>query len=141
MSSPEALIAALQAPVPNAPDPETTNFVARFKLRDSPYFANSEGFAESVIKSDPAKMMQVMYDHGSSDWRDVLRYKVRMPVAIFTGEYSANLPSQRWAHSVIPGSKLYVYTKAEQGDHFLMFKNPAKFTADLMAFLEEGSKN
>ena len=57
-------------------------------------------------------------------------------MAIFTGEYSANEPSQRWAHAVIPGSRLYVYTKAEQGDHFLMFKNPIKFTQDLREFLE-----
>ncbi|MBE2294618.1 MAG: alpha/beta hydrolase [Phycisphaerales bacterium] len=136
MPSPDALIEALQAPVPNNPDPQTTNFVARFKLRDSPFFDNSESFAESVIQNDPAAMMQVMYDHGSNDWRDVLRYKIRIPVAIFTGEYSTNLPSQRWAHTVIPDSKLYVYTKAEQGDHFLMFKNPFKFTQDLRDFLE-----
>lgn len=82
-------------------------------------------------------MMRVLYDHGSNDWRDVLRHKINMPVAIFSGEYSANLPSQRWAHSVIPGSALYVYSKAEQGDHFPMFKNPFKFTKDLRNFLEQ----
>ena len=60
-----------------------------------------------------------------------------MPVAIFTGEYSANVPSQRWMASVIPQSKLFVYSKKEEGDHFLMFKNPIKFTADLQAFLEQ----
>jgi hypothetical protein len=59
-----------------------------------------------------------------------------VPTAIFSGEYSDNLPSQRWMQSVIPGSTLYDYTKAEQGDHFLMFKNPIKFTNDLQAFLE-----
>ncbi|MGE4544771.1 MAG: alpha/beta fold hydrolase [Pedobacter sp.] len=136
VDSPDALIKALQTPVLENPDPETTDFNARFKLRDSPYFSNSEGFAESVIRNDPTAMMRIMYNHASADWRDVLRYKIRMPVAIFTGEYSTNLPSQRWAHSVIPGSKLYVYTKAEQGDHFLMFKNPFKFTQDLRNFLE-----
>jgi non-heme chloroperoxidase len=31
---------------------------------------------------------------------------------------------------------LYVYSKAEQGDHFLAFKNPLKFTADLQSFLD-----
>lgn len=82
-------------------------------------------------------MMRVLCDHGSNDWRDVLRHKINMPVAIFSGEYSANLPSQRWAHSVIPGAALYVYSKAEQGDHFLMFKNPFKFTKDLRNFLEQ----
>ncbi|ASI22752.1 TPA: alpha/beta hydrolase [Aeromonas salmonicida] len=136
MPSADRLIEALQAPVPKDPDPQTTHFLARSKLRDSPYFVNSERFGESVIHQDPAAMMQVMYDHGSNDWRDVLRHKIRMPVAIFSGEYSANLASQRWAQSVIPGAKLYVYTNAEQGDHFLMFKNPFKFTQDLREFLE-----
>ncbi len=28
------------------------------------------------------------------------------------------------------------YSKAEHGDHFLMFKNPVKFTKDLQAFLD-----
>lgn len=41
-----------------------------------------------------------------------------------------------WLQSVIPGATLYAYTKAEQGDHFLMFKNPIKFTNDLQAFRE-----
>jgi non-heme chloroperoxidase len=71
-----------------------------------------------------------------NDWRDVVRHKIDVPTAIFTGEDSNNLPSQRWAQSVIPGSTLYVYSKAEHGDHFLMFKNPVKFTTDLQSFLD-----
>ncbi|MFC7520261.1 alpha/beta fold hydrolase [Xanthomonas populi] len=66
----------------------------------------------------------------------MIQHKINVPVAIFSGEYSSNLPSQRWMHSVIPGSELFVYTKQEQGDHFLMFKNPIKFTQDLSAFLD-----
>ena len=54
----------------------------------------------------------------------------------FSGEYSNNLPSQRWMKSVVPDATLYVYTNVEQGDHFLMLKNPIKFTADRQAFLE-----
>jgi pimeloyl-ACP methyl ester carboxylesterase len=70
-----------------------------------------------------------------SDWRDVVRHKIDIPVAIFSGDESNNLPSQRWAQSVVPNATLYSYTSAEQGDHFLMFKNPVKFTSDLQAFL------
>ena len=44
--------------------------------------------------------------------------------------------SQRWMAAVIPNAKLYAYTQSEQGDHFLMFKNPFKFSEDLRAFLE-----
>ena len=70
-----------------------------------------------------------------NDWRDVIRAKITVPAAIFTGDYSPNLPSQRWMHTQIAGSELFVYSKEEQGDHFLAFKNPVKFARDLDAFL------
>lgn len=133
--SPEPLIAAPNTPPPSNPAPTDTSLLVRAMLRDSPYFANSEAFANAVVKNDPKYLKLVMYDHLSNDWRDVLRHKIDRPTAIFTGEWSANVPSQRWAQSAVPGSTLHVYTKAEQGDHFLMFKNPVKFTDDLRAFL------
>ena len=110
--------------------------LARSQLMTSPYFANSEGFASAVIQNDPAAMSRVLFDHVTNDWRDVIRQKIDVPVAIFTGEESNNLPSQRWAASVIPDAQLYVYTAEEEGDHFLMFKNPVKFSDDLSAFLD-----
>jgi pimeloyl-ACP methyl ester carboxylesterase len=108
----------------------------RFMVKDSPAFVNSQSFAEQFIKNDPKALARVLFDHATNDWRDVIRHKINVPVAIFTGEYSNNLPSQRWMQSTIPGSVLHVYTKAEQGDHFLMFKNPVKFTTDLRSFLD-----
>jgi hypothetical protein len=108
----------------------------RFKMMDSPYFANSEGFAQTFIQNDMQYLILVMFDHASQDWQDVISRKINVPTAIFTGEYSPNLPSQDWMSSVIPNSTLYVYSKAEQGDHFLAFKNPVKFTRDLEEFLQ-----
>lgn len=110
--------------------------LARFQLKDSPYFVNSKAFAEAFIKNDPEAMGRVLFNHVMNDWRDVIRHKIDVPVAIFSGEESHNLPSQRWAASVIPNATLYSYSSAEQGDHFLMFKNPVKFTNDLRSFLE-----
>jgi pimeloyl-ACP methyl ester carboxylesterase len=81
-------------------------------------------------------MGRVLFNHLINDWRDVVRRKIDIPAALFSGVESNNLPSQRWAASVIPNATLYVYTSAEQGDHFLMFKNPLKFTQDLRSFLE-----
>ena len=78
----------------------------------------------------------MLFDHVTNDWRDVVRRKIDLSAAIFSGEESNNLPSQRWAASVIPNATLYTYSSAEHGDHFLMFKNPVKFTNDLRAFLE-----
>jgi pimeloyl-ACP methyl ester carboxylesterase len=134
-ASPDEQLALMKIPPPVDTDPATTNFLARFKLRDSPYFANSEAFSEEFVHSDMRRMLLIMYDHAASDWRDVIMHRLDVPVAIFTGDYSANVPSQRWAASVINNSTLYVYSKREQGDHFLMFKNPVKFTTDLESFL------
>jgi pimeloyl-ACP methyl ester carboxylesterase len=107
----------------------------RFMARDSQAFVNSEDFADAVIKNDPKYMSLVLFDHATNDWRDVVGHKINVPTAIFTGEYSHNVPSQEWLHSVVPNSTLFVYTKEEQGDHFLAFKNPFKFAADLTQFL------
>jgi non-heme chloroperoxidase len=103
---------------------------------DSLAFVNAQAFAKAVVTPDPSATSRVLFDHVTNDWRDVVRSKIDVPTAIFSGTESNNLPSQRWAASVIPGAKLYVYSAAEQGDHFLMFKNPAKFASDLRAFLE-----
>ena len=115
-----------------------TSLTERYNAMDSPPYANSEAFAREIVPVDAAAVNRIMHDHASIDWRDVIRTKINVPTAIFTGEYSANVPSQRWMHAVISGSTLYVYTKAEQGDHFLAFKNPVKFSNDLQAFLETG---
>ncbi|MCJ8519519.1 pimeloyl-ACP methyl ester carboxylesterase [Pseudorhizobium tarimense] len=108
----------------------------RSMLKDSPYFVNSGAFASEFIKTEPEATRRVLFDHVTNDWRDVIAHKIDVPVAIFSGEESTNLPSQRWAASTIPDATLYSYTSAEQGDHFLMFKNPIKFTNDLTSFLE-----
>lgn len=134
-TSPERMIAAFMGAPTNSMIVDM-KAPERFMAMDSPYFQNSEGFARTFIKSDMKYMSLVLFDHITNDWRDVIRNKINVPTAIFTGEYSNNLPSQRWMHSVIPGSTLFVYSKAEQGDHFLAFKNPLKFTKDLKEFLE-----
>jgi pimeloyl-ACP methyl ester carboxylesterase len=109
----------------------------RFTLMDSPYFQNSESFAQAVVKNNIDDLKRVMFDHVTNDWRDVISKRVDVPTAIFTGVYSDSLSGQRWIHSVIPSSELYVYSAEEQGDHFLAFKNPFKFTADLDNFLKK----
>lgn len=118
------------------PEGGTNPVVERYLAMDSPYYENTESFARRFIKSDMNYMGLIMYDHASNDWSDVISKKINVPTAIFTGDYSLNVPSQRWMQSVIPNSILYVYSKAEQGDHFLAFKNPVKFAKDLREFLE-----
>ncbi len=135
-TSPERMVAAF-AGAPTNRLIVDTNVMERYLAKDSRYFANSEALADTFIKNDPKSLALVLFDHATNDWRDVIRRKIDVPTAIFTGEYSNNLPSQRWMQKTIPGARLFVYTKAERGDHFLMFKNPFKFTADLRAFLAQ----
>ncbi len=114
------------------------SLMERYNAMDSLPYANSEAFARAMVPVDTDAVRRIMYDHASIDWRDVIRTKINVPTAIFTGEYSANVPSQRWMHSVIPNSTLYVYSQAEQGDHFLALKNPFQFARDVQSFLESG---
>lgn len=110
--------------------------MARCAQVDSPAFVNSTRFEKAVIHNDPQALARVLFDHAANDWRDVLRHKIVQPAGLITGEQSDNLPSQRWIQQQIPGSQLFVCSTAEQGDHFLMAKNPVKFTRDLREFLE-----
>lgn len=135
-TSPERMVEAFTTGAPTNGLIVDMKPLERFMLRDSPFFVNSEAFANEFIKNDPKYLGLVLFDHAMNDWRDVVRHKVDVPTAIFSGQESNNLPSQRWAQSSIPNATLYTYTGAEQGDHFLMFKNPFKFTEDLRAFLE-----
>lgn len=135
-SSAERMVATFTSGAPTNALVVDMKVVERAMAQDSPYYVNSEAFANEFVKTDPKFTAKVLFDHATNDWRDVIRHKIKVPTAIFSGEYSHNLPSQRWMASVIPDATLYAYTEAEQGDHFLMFKNPFKFTEDLRAFLE-----
>ena len=135
-TSAERMIAAFTGGAPANRQIVDTSLFERYVAMDAPCYENSEKFVAEFIKNDPKYLALILFDHVMNDWRDVTRRKIHLPVAIFTGEYSANVPSQRWMQSVLPDASLYVYRKEEQGDHFLMFKNPFKFTKDLEGFLE-----
>jgi pimeloyl-ACP methyl ester carboxylesterase len=136
-TSPERMIAAFTQGTPAHGLIADMSLFERYVAMDSPFYENSEKFSREFIKNDPQALSLILFNHINNDWRDVIEHKIDIPVAIFTGDYSANVPSQRWIESVIPDARLYVYTKEEQGDHFLMFKNPFRFIKDLTGFLEQ----
>jgi pimeloyl-ACP methyl ester carboxylesterase len=135
-SSPERMIAAFTGRAPTNSLYVDSRAFERSQLVDSPYFVNSESFAREFVKNDIKYMSLVLFDHATGDWRDVVRRKINVPTAIFTGEHSDSPSAQKWLHAAVPGSEFFYYAGAEQGDHFLAFKNPLKFTQDLSAFLE-----
>lgn len=134
-TSPERMIAAF-AGAPTNSQVVDMNVVHHAMDEGSPYFKNSEAFAREFVKSDSKYMSLVLFDHATNDWRDVVSRKIDVPTAIFTGENSNNVPSQKWMQSQIKGAELFVYSAKDEGDHFLAFKNPVKFTNDLSSFLE-----
>lgn len=136
-SSAERMVAAFTSGAPTNELYVRSQAFARAQLTDAPAFVNSESFARSVIRNDVKALQLVLFDHAMSDWRDVVQRKITVPAAIFTGVHSDSLAAQRWLHDVIPNSELHVYSDEEQGDHFLAFKNPFKFTKDLSAFLDK----
>ncbi|WP_223453750.1 MULTISPECIES: alpha/beta fold hydrolase [unclassified Pseudomonas] len=136
-TSPERMIASYAKGAPTNQLISATRVLERAIALDSPYFHNAISLAQAVVKDDMAFMERVLFDHVTNDWRDVIQTKIDVPTAIFTGEYSDWLDSQRWMNSVVAGSVLHVYTKAEQGDHFLALKNPEKFATDLRGFLDK----
>jgi pimeloyl-ACP methyl ester carboxylesterase len=136
-TSPERMIASYAMGAPSNQLISATRVLERAMALDSPWFHNAISLAQAVVKDDMAFMERVLFDHVTNDWRDVIQTKIDVPTAIFTGEYSDWLDSQHWMHSVIAGSALHVYTRPEQGDHFLALKSPEKFATDLRGFLDK----
>jgi pimeloyl-ACP methyl ester carboxylesterase len=136
-TSPERMIASYVGMSATNSLVSATSVVERAMDLTSPYFHNVVALMQAVVEDDMAFTGQVLFDHTTNDWRDVIQTKIDVPTVIFTGEYSDWLPSQRWMSSVIANSVLHVYPKEEHGDHFLAFKNPLKFAADLHKFLQE----
>jgi pimeloyl-ACP methyl ester carboxylesterase len=136
-TSPERMIASYARGAPSHQLISATRVLERAMALDSPWFHNAISLAQAVVRDDMAFMERVLFDHVTNDWRDVIQTKIDVPTAIFTGEFSDWLDSQRWMNSVVAGSELHVYTKAEQGDHFLALKNPEKFATDLRGFLDK----
>jgi pimeloyl-ACP methyl ester carboxylesterase len=133
----EEMVAAFTTGADVSTDDVDLKVIERAKAEDSPYYVNSEAFARAFVSPTPLLTGQVLFDHASQDWSDVIRHKIQVPTAIFSGVYSHNLPSQRWMASVISHASLFVYSQEEQGDHFLMFKNPIQFQRDLRVFLDQ----
>lgn len=134
-TSPERMIAAYKG-APTNQQVVDMKVVQRSQMMDSPYMQNAMGLA-SQVSGTPDYAMLVLFDHAMNDWRDVVQHKLDVPVAVFSGEESNNLPSQEWIAETAPDGRLYSYSSEEEGDHFLMLKNPLKFVDDMQSFMNE----
>jgi pimeloyl-ACP methyl ester carboxylesterase len=78
---------------------------------------------------------ELMRNHASLDWRDVIT-KIRLPTLVI-GAHASLAPAtcMPWVASQIPGSRLEMFGAEEGGSHFMFVENPGRFNAVVLDFL------
>jgi len=78
---------------------------------------------------------KLLVDHGTKDWRDVIR-TITVPALVVGGRASLfNPKSQQWIARQIPGSRAEIFEERESGSHFSFLENPTKFNRLVTEFL------
>ncbi|MBT7293718.1 MAG: alpha/beta hydrolase [Rhodospirillaceae bacterium] len=92
-------------------------------------------FASEIVKLPRRHAADLLYNHCSLDWRDVIK-TIRLPSLVVGAEASIfSAESQRWIAAQIPGAAVEIFAAGEGGSHFMCYENPVKFNALVEAFL------
>ncbi len=92
-------------------------------------------FASEIIKLPRRHAADLLYNHCSLDWRDVIK-TIRLPTLVVGAEESIfSAESQIWIADQIPGAEVEIFPADEGGSHFMCYENPTKFNALVDAFL------
>ena len=92
-------------------------------------------FASEIIKLPRRHAADLLYNHCSLDWRDVIK-TIRLPTLVVGAEESIfSAESQIWIADQIPGAQVEISPADEGGSHFMCYENPTKFNALVDAFL------
>jgi non-heme chloroperoxidase len=113
---------------------ETAPLVARLF---SPSLPQDEllHFASEIVKLPRRHASDLLYNHCSLDWRDVIK-TIRLPTLVVGAEASIFLAeSQIWIAGQIPGAEVEIFKADEGGSHFMCYENPKKFNALVDAYL------
>ena len=87
------------------------------------------------LKFPRAHAAKLLVDHGTKDWRDVIR-RITIPTLVVGGSASLfNPKSQQWIARQIPGSRVEIFDEREGGSHFMFLENPTKFNRLVTEFL------
>jgi len=90
-----------------------------------------------VARTPPHAAVPLLIDHGTQDWRDVVR-GIRVPTLVIGCDGSHVPPeSQRWLAERIPGARVHVFPRDIAASHFPFLENPEAFNAVVGAFLRE----
>ena len=92
-------------------------------------------FASEIIKLPRRHAADLLYNHCSLDWRDVIK-TIRLPTLVVGAEESIfSAESQIWIADQIPAAQVEIFPADEGGSHFMCYENPTKFNALVDAFL------
>lgn len=90
---------------------------------------------DECLKTPAAWGGQLITDHCTHDWRDVIR-RITVPTHVIGGELSlVPADSQRWIADQIDGSSVDIFSAAELGSHYMFIENPERFNRSLDSFL------
>ncbi|MEJ1930060.1 alpha/beta hydrolase [Nostoc sp. NIES-2111] len=77
----------------------------------------------------------LMLDHATRDWRDVIR-QIQLPTLVIGARLSVfPVQSQAWIAGLIPGADLKIFEADEGGSHFMCFENPRLFNRYVREFI------
>ena len=92
-------------------------------------------FAAEIVKLPRRHAADLLYNHCSLDWRDVIK-TIRRPTLVVGARASIfSAESQAWIAAQIPGAEVEIFEADEGGSHFMCYENPTKFNALVDAFL------
>lgn len=92
-------------------------------------------FAAEIVKLPRRHAADLLYNHCSLDWRDVIK-TIRRPTLVVGARASIfSAESQEWIAAQIPGAEVEIFEADEGGSHFMCYENPTKFNALVDAFL------
>lgn len=134
-SSAETMMNIFSGKIPGNRMVLNTDLFDYYTVEGAPAFENSLTFANEFVPPDIDAQIRVQFDHILNDWRDVITHKINVPTLVFSGESSDWVESQRWIASVVPDGATIIYAKEEYGDHFMILKDPLRFSKELAAFL------
>ena len=87
------------------------------------------------FKMSRAHAARLLYDHGSQDWRDVIR-RMTIPTLIIGAKTSLiDWRSQLWIQAQVPESRVEIFAAEEGGNHFMFFEAPEKFNQLVAEFM------
>ncbi|KAK5995404.1 AB hydrolase superfamily YdjP-like protein [Cladobotryum mycophilum] len=93
---------------------------------------------EQCLKADRTNVgSTLLINHATQDWRDVIP-TINIPTLVIGAEESPfNKKALEWVAAQIQGSELEIFTKEEQGSHFMFWENEKKFNQVVKKFLQK----